>query len=76
LEKNIDKKDQDFFPNLKYYLVHHIEIDGGEHGPQAEVYLAILSGNDKQKWEEARLAGVKSLKLRSALWDEIESSFG
>ncbi|MBC7540820.1 MAG: DUF3050 domain-containing protein [Bacteriovorax sp.] len=74
LEKNIDKKDQDLFPNLKYYLVRHIELDGSEHGPRAEECLAILCGNDRKKLEEARLAGVKSLKLRTALWDEVESS--
>jgi hypothetical protein len=74
LEKNIDGKDQDLFPNLKYYLLRHIELDGTEHGPRAEECLAIICGNDKQKWEEARLAGVKSLKLRTALWDEVESS--
>ncbi len=74
LEKNIQEKDQGLFPNLKYYLHRHIEIDGNEHGPMAEGCLSILCGNDKQKWEEARIAGIKSLKLRSALWDEVESS--
>ncbi|MDD4973149.1 MAG: DUF3050 domain-containing protein [Bacteriovorax sp.] len=74
LEKNIEERDQDLFPNLKYYLLRHIEIDGTKHGSQAEECLAIICGNDEKKWEEARLSGVKSLKLRIALWDEVESS--
>jgi Protein of unknown function (DUF3050) len=73
LEKNIQENDQTHFSNLKYYLLRHIEIDGGEHSHQALDCLAVLCGDDKKKWEEARVAGVNSLKLRSALWDEVES---
>ncbi|MDO9181184.1 MAG: DUF3050 domain-containing protein [Bacteriovorax sp.] len=75
LEKNINTNNQNLFPNLKYYLIRHIEIDGGEHSHQAEKCLAVLCGNDETKWNQARLAGVNSLKLRSALWDEVEQSF-
>lgn len=74
LEKNINSEDQFLFPNLKYYLKRHIELDGGEHSHLAHDCLAALCGNDSVKWEEARLAGVKSLQLRSALWDEVESN--
>lgn len=74
LEKNINSEDQSLFPNLKYYLKRHIELDGGEHSHLAHDCLAALCGNDSVKWEEARLAGVKSLQLRSALWDEVESN--
>ena len=74
LEKNIATSDQGLFPNLKYYLVRHIEIDGGEHSHQALECLAAICGNDSIKWEEARLSGIKSLKLRSELWDEVENS--
>lgn len=73
LSKNLDESTQTSFPNLKYYLERHIEIDGGEHSHQAHDCLASLCGNDEIKWEEARLAGVQSLILRSALWDEVES---
>lgn len=73
LSKNLDETTQVNFPNLRYYLERHIEIDGGEHSHQAQDCLQSLCGSDEKKWEEARLAGVRSLVLRSALWDEVES---
>ncbi len=74
--QNFDGKSEYNFPNLKYYLQRHIDIDGGEHSHQAEDCLKSLCGNDELKWEEARLAGVQSLILRSALWDEVEKTLG
>ncbi len=73
LSKNFNQKAQETFPNMRYYLARHIEIDGGEHSHAAQDCLESLCGSDEKKWEEARLAGVTSLKLRSALWDEVES---
>lgn len=73
LENNIEKNDQKLFPNLKYYLERHIEIDGGEHSHSAHDCLSALCGSDENKWEEAKNAGINSLKLRSELWDEVES---
>ena len=72
--QNFDGKTEFNFPNLKYYLQRHIDIDGGEHSHQAHDCLKSLCGNDEIKWEEARIAGVRSLLLRSALWDEVEKS--
>ncbi|MGZ3808962.1 MAG: DUF3050 domain-containing protein, partial [Bacteriovorax sp.] len=73
LEKNITTNDQRLFPSLKFYLERHIEIDGGEHSHSAHHCLHALCGNDELKWKEAKLAGINSLKLRSTLWDEVES---
>ena len=72
LSANFSSADQKQFPNLRYYLERHIEIDGGEHSHQAHDCLQSICGEDERKWEEARLAGIQSLKLRSALWDEVE----
>lgn len=72
LEKNIDKNDQDRFPNLKYYLKRHIQIDGEEHSHLALECLSYLC-DDEVKWNEAKNSGIKSLKLRSELWDEVET---
>lgn len=74
LEKNIEGEEQALFPNFKYYLLRHIQIDGGEHSHLALDCLATLCGTDRIKWEEARRAGINSLKLRLALWDEVERS--
>jgi len=75
LEKNLKGETRTNFPNLKYYLLRHIEIDGEEHSHQALDCLTALCGNDETKWEEARIAGINSLKLRSALWDDVEKNF-
>lgn len=72
LEKNFSADQKKQFPNLRYYLQRHIEVDGGEHSHKAHDCLFSLCGEDKNKWEEARVAGEKSLLLRSALWDEVE----
>lgn len=73
LEKNIDQKDQSRFPHLKYYLVRHIQIDGDEHSHLAHECLAVLCGNDEEKWKEAKESGLASLKLRGQLWNEVEN---
>ena len=70
--QNFDGRSEINFPNLRYYLQRHIDIDGGEHSYQAEDCLKSLCENDDKKLDEARIAGVESLKLRSALWDEVE----
>jgi Protein of unknown function (DUF3050) len=71
LEKNFGGVEKQKFSNLHYYLQRHIEVDGGEHSHLAEECLSALCGNDEMKWMEAKAAGVQSLILRSALWDEV-----
>ncbi len=72
LKINFNEDAKKSFPNLCYYLERHIEIDGGEHSHLAHDCLKSLCGDNETKWEEARLAGIKSLMLRRALWDEVE----
>jgi hypothetical protein len=72
LSERFDNNQEFNFPNLRYYLQRHIEIDGGEHSHQAEDCLKSLCGDDHFKWNQAVNAGVQSLVLRSALWDEVE----
>jgi hypothetical protein len=56
---------------FQYYLERHIEIDGDQHGPLAEKLLASMCGQDKQRWEMARVAAYKALEARKSLWDGI-----
>lgn len=72
LGKNFSNEEQKQFPNLRYYLERHIEVDGGEHSHKAHDCLFSLCGSVEKKWEEARICGEKSLMLRSALWSEVE----
>lgn len=73
LTDNLDSKDQELFPYMRYYLKRHIEIDGGEHSHLAHECLEVLCGDNAVKWNEAVNAGITSLKLRYELWSEVES---
>lgn len=59
-------------PALEYYFVRHIELDGGEHSHLAQACLESLCADDQNKYSEALKAGLKSLELRHALWDEVK----
>jgi hypothetical protein len=56
---------------FKYYIERHIEVDGGHHSHLALEMVSELCGQDVNKWEEARIASLKSLKMRAQLWDAI-----
>ena len=56
---------------FKYYIERHIEVDGGHHGILAIEMVQELCGTDNTKWEEALAASLRSLKMRSLLWDAI-----
>lgn len=55
----------------QYYFDRHIELDGDEHGPMAHKMVALLCGDDTQKWEEATQAAKDCLKSRQLLFDGI-----
>ena len=56
---------------FKYYIERHIEVGGGHHSILALEMVADLCGDDESKWEEAKQASLKSLEVRSVLWDGI-----
>lgn len=71
---NLKQNGQEMFPYMRYYLERHIEVDGGVHSNLSRECLAVLCGNNEEKWKEAEQAGIASLKLRAELWDEVEAS--
>ena len=58
-------------PHFIYYLERHIELDGEEHSQMAFKCLEEVCGQDSLKWEGAYQAGIKSLELRTKLWDGV-----
>jgi len=53
-----------------YYFKRHIEIDGDEHGPMAQLCFESLCKTTEQK-ELAFSCALQALKLREQLWDNI-----
>ncbi len=56
---------------LLHYLRRHIELDGDQHGPQAERLLDRFIAGDPRERERAEQAACRALRSRLALWDGI-----
>jgi hypothetical protein len=56
---------------LVFYLEHHIELDGDEHGPMAEKMVQAACGESAENWGLAEEAAVASLQKRLQLWEGI-----
>ena len=53
------------------YLNRHIELDGDVHNTLSLRMLALLCGDDDQKWKDAQVVALASLEVRIALWDGV-----
>jgi hypothetical protein len=74
-QKIVDQLDRETAGGLaefKHYLLRHVELDGGEHGPMATRLVADLCGDDPAKWNIARGAAVAAPQARLDLWDAID----
>jgi hypothetical protein len=56
---------------IKYYFDRHIELDGDEHGPMAHKMVALLCGDDEEKWKEVTLVSQQALESRYLLFSGI-----
>ena len=65
------KKEKIHAPTFIYYLERHIEVDSGEHGPLALRALSYLINGDERLEDMAMVSGLKSLEMRSFLWDKV-----
>ena len=74
LIKDMSKNFPEDIAIFKYYLERHIEVDGGHHSHLALQMTSNLCGSNKQVWEEAKQAAIKSLHKRIALWDAAYES--
>jgi hypothetical protein len=72
LKKTFTSEVEDFM----YYFERHIEVDGDHHSKLAIEMVKELCGEDQNKWEEAKIASVESLKRRKGLWDAALKSLG
>jgi hypothetical protein len=58
------------FPNFETYLARHIEIDGDDHGPLAELMIQELCDTE-QKYQEAYEVAKDAIEMRVHLWNGI-----
>jgi hypothetical protein len=56
---------------MQYYLSHHIELDGDDHGPLAEKLLYSLCEDNPEKLKEAEEVAIGALTSRIELWDGV-----
>lgn len=61
---------------LREYLLRHVGIDSGDHGPRAERLLARLYRNDPAMRREAEEVALESLAARERLWNAIAENLG
>ncbi len=64
LETTLPVSDQNCLSTLKYYLQRHIELDSGNHFPQALEMLARLTGQEEAKWQQVSTAAHRALQAR------------
>lgn len=72
--KDLSTRHEDRLSTLRYYLERHIEVDGDHHSALALEMTKELCGNDEDKWLEAELWVMRSLRARKGLWDGILES--
>lgn len=61
-------------PSLVGYLMRHVEVDAGEHGPAAQKLLERLVGDDPIKMREGLDSTVEALDARDKLWTAVYES--
>lgn len=72
LVKDLSSSSDIQLDDLIYYLERHIEVDGDEHGPIALRLVASTIGDNEEKREEALQAAITALRLRKAMWQDIQ----
>jgi hypothetical protein len=56
------------------YLDRHIELDEGVHAPLAYNIVSEVCGDDENRWDDVRAAGLEALFARRAMWDGIATA--
>lgn len=59
-------------PKFSYYLERHIQVDGDDHGPKAEILVNYFCNDDPFLVYEAEQAAISAIKARIKLFDDIE----
>jgi Protein of unknown function (DUF3050) len=64
--------DQPCLETLSYYLQRHIELDHGDHFPQALHMLNRLAGEDMSHWRRIEIAAQRALQARLDFFTSIQ----
>jgi hypothetical protein len=67
----LDEQSGGGLDDFKYYLLRHVDLDSGAHGPMTARLIASLCRSDESKWRVAENAAVSALQSRLLLWDGI-----
>ena len=59
-------------PKFHYYLERHIQVDGEDHGPKAELLVNYFCKDDPFLIHEAEQTAIEAIKARIKLFDDIE----
>lgn len=59
-------------PKFHYYLERHIQVDGENHGPKAELLVNYFCKDDPFLIHEAEQTAIEAIKARIELFDAIE----
>jgi len=58
-------------PSFHYYLNRHVHLDEDFHAPLSLRLLAVLCGDDANKWREAEAAAEAAVNARIQFWDGV-----
>lgn len=56
------------------YLERHIHLDGERHAPMAARMLEEICGDDRARWEEARIGAECAIRARIDFWSGIAAA--
>lgn len=74
LEHTLLASDQSCLGTLSYYLQRHIELDQGDHFPQALQMLGHLAGEDAAYWQQIETAACCALEARLDFLTSIQKA--
>lgn len=58
-------------PNMKKYLIRHIQVDSESHAPMSEIMMKEVSNGDETEEKEMIIGGIYAIENRIDFWTNI-----